>query len=47
MQTADGEELVGRAQPRQLLEDLPSSKSFTYPVQPCVSEEIAFISMFN
>lgn len=47
MQMADGEELAGRAQPRQLLEDLPLTKSSAYPMQLCVSEEIAFISMFN
>lgn len=47
MQMADGEELLGRAQSRQLLEDLPLTKSSTYTVQSCVSEEIAFISRFN
>lgn len=47
MQMADGEELLGRAQSRQLLKDLPLTTSSTYTVQSCVSEEIAFINRFN
>lgn len=47
MQRAYDEELVGRVQPRQLLGNLPLNKPFTSPVHWCVSEEIAFINMFN
>lgn len=47
IQMANVGELVGTAQPRQLLEDLPLTKSSAYLVQSSVSEEIAFTSMFN